>query len=682
MTTVAIIQARMGATRLPGKVLEDLAGKPVLAWVVDAAVATVGVDRICVATSIADADDAIAGWCAANGVTCNRGPEADVLARFAIAAKAEKADVVVRLTADCPLLDPAVCAQVVQLLKRSGADYAGNVDPASWPDGLDCEVFTVAALNAAAAEAIRPTEREHVTPFIRHRRHRYTTQNLGCSLPGLVAERWSLDTPEDLEFLRAVTAKLADPSRPPSLVEVLAVLDKNPELRDINAAQRRNEGAAATRREETLAGTYTYKVSAALLARAEKVIPLGAQTFSKSRITFPAGTSPLFLTHGDGGRVWDVDGNEYVDLVSGLLPVVLGYRDADVDGAIRAQLDNGISFSLSSELESDLAERLVEIIPCAEKVRFGKNGTDATSAAVRLARAYTGRDRIAVGGYHGWQDWYIGSTTRNKGVPKAVSELTHTVSYGDLDAVDALMKRHAGEFAALVLEPMTVTEPPAGHLAELKELVNGHGALLVFDEIITGFRYALGGAQDLFGVTPDLAAFGKAMGNGMPISAVVGRTDVMDEMEQVFYSGTFGGETLSLAASIAVIDKMRRAPVIETLWRTGADLANGASALIARHGLSDVIGLNGKDCWKVLAFADHAKARKKATKTLFLREMHTRGVLIAGSHNVCYAHDATDIARVLAAYDAVLAIIAAELDTGELEQRLGMPVNEPIFSVR
>ena len=682
MIVLAVIQARMGATRLPGKVLEDLAGRPVLAWVIDAATATLGVDRVCVVTSVAEADDAIVEWCAANDVACHRGSEDDVLARFALAANAENADLIMRLTGDCPLLDPAVCAQVLRLLKTGGLDYASNVDPAGWPDGLDCEVFTAEALNAAADEAARTTEREHVTPFIRHRRHRFAAGNLGCSLPGLAAERWTLDTPEDLEFLRAVTAKLADPSRPPALIEVLAVLDDNPHLRDINVAWQRNEGAATTRRAEALDGERSYEKSTALLARAEKSIPLGAQTFSKSRILFPVGAAPLFLTHGDGGRVWDVDGNEYVDLVCGLLPVVLGYRDGDVDGAVRRQLDSGISFSLSTELESDLAERLIEIIPCAEKVRFGKNGTDATSAAVRLARAFTGRDRIAVGGYHGWQDWYIGSTTRNKGVPKAVSDLTHTVPYGDLDAVDALMKSHPGEFAVLILEPMTVVEPPAGYLAELKELVNGHGALLVFDEIITGFRYALGGAQELFGVIPDLASFGKAMGNGMPISAIVGRADVMDEMEQVFYSGTFGGEALSLAAAIAVIDKMRREPVIETLWLTGADLAAATTTLIATHGLSDVIGLNGKDCWKVLAFADHAKAHKDAVKTLFLREMHARGVLIGASHNVCYAHDATDIARVLAVYDAVLAIIAAELDTGKLEQRLGMPVNKPIFSVR
>ena len=681
MTIVAIIQARMGASRLPGKVLEDLAGRPVLAWVVDAAIATAGVDQTCVATSDNDADKPIADWCDENGVACHRGPEDDVLARFAMAAEAEKADIVLRLTADCPLLDPNVCAQVLQLLKRCGADYASNVDPASWPDGLDCEVFSAKALNEAAAEATRESEREHVTPFIRHRRYRYVVRNLSCPLPGLVDERWTLDTPGDLEFLRAVTARLTEPSCPPSFIDVLAVLDADSGLRKLNSGQQRNAGADDGRIEAPTV-THIYKESAALLARAEKVIPLGAQTFSKSRLIFPAGTSPQFLTHGDGGRVWDVDGNEYVDLVSGLLPVVLGYRDADVDQTIREQLANGISFSLSTELESELAERLVEIIPGAEKVRFGKNGTDATTAAVRLTRAFTGRDRIAVCGYHGWQDWFIGSTSRNKGVPTAVSDLTHAVPYGDLDAVDALMKKHAGEFAALILEPMTVTEPPEGYLSELKDLVHAHGALLVFDEIITGFRYALGGAQELFGVTPDLAAFGKAMGNGMPISAIVGRADVMNEMEHVFYSGTFSGEALSLTAAIATVDKMRREPVIERLWQSGTKLAEGATARIAKHGLADVIALNGKAPWKVLAIADHAKARKDAIKTLFLREMQASGVLIAASHNVCYAHDATDVARVLAAYDVVLARVAEELETGKLEERLGTPVNQPIFSVR
>src|SRR5436190_4591350 len=195
-----------------------------------------------------------------------------------------------------------------------------------------------------------------------------------------------------------------------------------------------------------------YARSNEMLKRAEKVIPLGSQTFSKSRIQYPQGQAPLFLTHGRGGRVWDVDGNEYVDLVNGLLPIVLGYCDPDVDGAIRAQLDKGITFSLATELEIELAELLVDIIPSAEMVRFGKNGSDATSACVRIARAVTGRDRIAVGGYHGWQDWYIGATSRHKGVPRAVRGLTHKFAFLDIAALDALLNQHKGEFAAVILE--------------------------------------------------------------------------------------------------------------------------------------------------------------------------------------------------------------------------------------
>ena len=238
-----------------------------------------------------------------------------------------------------------------------------------------------------------------------------------------------------------------------------------------------------------------------------------------------------------------------------------GYRDPDVDLAIRRQLTRGISFSLPTTLEMELAERLVKHIPCAEMVRFGKNGTDATSAAVRLARAATKRDRLILLGYHGWQDWYIGATTRNLGVPACVSALSHLAPYGDLEAIEDLFARHPGEFAAVMLEPMNTVEPAPGYLKGLKDLVHRHGALLIFDEIITGFRWSIGGAQARYGVTPDLACFGKAMGNGMPISAVVGRADIMRLMEDIFYSGTFGGETLSLAAAIATIDKIDREAV-------------------------------------------------------------------------------------------------------------------------
>ena len=681
MKTVAIIQARMASTRLPGKVLADLAGKPVLGWVVRAARATLGVDDVWIATSTAAADGAVAAWCKANGVSVHRGSESDVLDRYAGAAKASGAYIVVRITGDCPLLDPAVIAQTIRLRAVTGADYASNVDPPTWPDGLDCEVLTTKSLFAAAAEATRQSDREHVTPFVRNNRDRFTAETLVAPLPGLAAERWTLDTSEDLALLSALAARLTS-DHPPSYLEVLAVLDREPQLRDLNSTATRNAGFAASLAAEPITMDRHYDRSQRLIERAERVIPIGSQTFSKSRLQFPPGATPLFLTHGDGGRVYDVDGNEYVDLVNALFPLILGYRDPDVDLAIRRQLTRGISFSLPTTLETELAERLVRHIPCAEMVRFGKNGTDATSAAVRLARAATKRDRLMVLGYHGWQDWYIGATTRNLGVPAAVSALSHLTAYGDLEAIEALFKKHPGEFAAVMLEPMNTAEPPPGYLQGLKELVHRHGALLIYDEIITGFRWSIGGAQARYSVTPDLACFGKAMGNGMPISAVVGRADIMRLMEDIFYSGTFGGETLSLAAAIATIDKIEREKVTERLWSTGASLKAQALARIAKAGLSETVGLVGAAPWSILTFKDHINASKEAIKTLFLREMIAAGVLINASHNVCFAHRAADIDRVLAAYDHALAVLRGALERGDVERRLGNQVIRPVFSVR
>ena len=678
---VAMIQARLGSTRLPGKVLADLAGRPVLDWVVSAARAIPGVDQVVVVTSTERGDNPIVRWCDEMGVTCRRGPEHDVLARFAQAAKAESADVFLRLTADTPFLDPQICGQVLFLLERSGADYASNVDPVSWPDGLDCEAMTAETLATAAREARRPSEREHVTPYIRANRSRFNIVGLLCPLPGLQSERWSLDIPEDLVFMRAAADRLGGRG-PVSHIELLRLLDAEPALRDLNAQHQLGEGFSKSLALEGTAQIKTFASSNDLLQRSRRVVPLGSQTFSKSHVQFPAQHAPLFLTHGQGGRVWDVDGNEFVDLICGLLPVVLGYRDQDVDDAIRAQLSAGISFSLATELEVQLAERLVEIVPCAEMVRFGKNGSDATTAAVRIARAATGRDRIAVCGYHGWHDWYIGATTRNKGVPEAVSALTHHVPYNDLDALHRLFRAHPGEFAALVAEPMNVTEPAPGYLEALAEITRLEGAVFVFDEIITGFRYALGGAQELFNVTPDLACFGKGMGNGMPISAIVGRTDLMKQTEEIFFSSTFGGETLSLAAAIAVIDKMRREPVIEALWCTGGKLAAGVNQRIERFGLQDVVALRGKAPWMLLQFSDHPKARKEAIKTRFIKELIGNGVLTSGSHNVCYAHDDVDVLRVLAAYDKALSALQDALDGGALEANLPCAVIEPVFRTR
>ena len=394
-----------------------------------------------------------------------------------------------------------------------------------------------------------------------------------------------------------------------------------------------------------------YANSEKWLERALKTIPLGSQTFSKSKTQYPTGVSPYFLVRGIGSRVWDVDGNEYIDLVNSLAAVTLGYNDPDVTRAVEAQLKDGVIFSLPHPLEAQVAEKIVEMVPCAEMVRFGKNGSDATAGAIRIARAYTGRDHVAVCGYHGWQDWYIGSTARNLGVPKSTREMTHTFTYNNIESLQKLFTEYKDQFAAVILEPMNVAYPENGFLEAVKELTHKNGAVLVFDETITGFRYSKGGAQEYFGVTPDLATFGKGLANGYPVSAVAGRADLMRLMEEVFFSFTFGGETLSLAASLATMTKLQKEPVIETIAATGKKIMEGLNALIEKHDAGSFLSTAGHPTWSFLVIKDTPSYSMWEIKTLFLQEMFARGILTIGTHNVSFAHTAKDVSTVITAYD-------------------------------
>lgn len=425
-----------------------------------------------------------------------------------------------------------------------------------------------------------------------------------------------------------------------------------------------------------------YRMSRLMLERAKRVIPLGSQTFSKSHVVYPTNAAPLYLSHGKGGHVWDVDGNEYVDFVNGLLPVILGYDDPDVTDAVKEQISKGVSFSLPTPLEVELAEKLCEIIPCAEMVRFGKNGSDATSGAVRIARAATGRERIAVCGYHGWQDWYIGATSRNKGIPKTVCDLTHKFPYNELEALRNLLEKYPGQFAAIMMEAMNAEEPKPGFLRGVQELAWEHGALFILDEIITGFRFHIGGAQTIFGLEPDLATFGKSMANGYPISAVVGKAKYMLEMEEIFFSSTFGGEAVSLAASLATIRKMERQPVHATLIDLGKTVIENTKQALHRHGLADFISIGGHPSWSLMQFRDAPGASSYAIKSLYLQVLLSSGILSAGSHNMSYSHSGADLNLLSEAQNSAFAEVAEALKENDLLRRLNGPPIEPIFKVR
>ena len=277
-----------------------------------------------------------------------------------------------------------------------------------------------------------------------------------------------------------------------------------------------------------------FRKSEAHLNRAELTIQLGSQTFSKSRTQYPVGISPLFIKKAKGCHVWDLDGNKYIDLVSALASVTLGYGDSRVNTAVSKQLRRGVSFSLPGTLEAEVAEMICHLVPSAEMVRFGKNATDVTTAAVRLARAYTGKDRVIVCGYHGWQDWFIGSTSRNKGVPKATSDLTEVFKYNDLESLRKILSEK-NDVACVVMEPMNSSFPNPGFLEGVRELTKNHGVVLVFDETITGFRFSEGGAQELFNVIPDISTFGKGIANGFPLSVISGKREIMMEWRRYFF---------------------------------------------------------------------------------------------------------------------------------------------------
>ncbi len=415
--------------------------------------------------------------------------------------------------------------------------------------------------------------------------------------------------------------------------------------------------------------------SDALYARAADLIPGASQTLAKGPGQYVRGVAPKYLRRGRGCRVWDVDGNEYLDFNMAIGPLSLGYAYPAVDEAIRDQLHDGITFSQMHPLEVEVAERVRALVPGADMVRFSKTGCDVTSAAVRLARAFTGRRKVLCCGYHGWHDWYISVTDRNAGVPSDVRDLTFTFQYNDIPSV---LESVDEDTACVILEPVVFEEPRDDFLGRLRKLCDERGVVLVFDEMWTGFRLDLGGAQARYGVTADLACFSKAVANGMPLSVLTGRREIMRLCERdVFFYTTFGGEALSLAAARATLDELRARDVPAVLAARGRRLKAGVNAIAHDLGM-DYVECVGLDCRSLVTFHERAGPPLEL-KSLAQQELVKRGILWSGFHNLSYSHSELDIDYALAAYREVLALLADAVSRREVRQSLrGAPV-EPVF---
>ncbi len=649
--TAVIIQARMGSRRLPGKVLSDLAGRPMLAFQLERLRRCSAVDEILLATTDQAGDDGLVALAEAWGVRVVRGPEEDVLHRFALAASVTNATTLVRVTADCPLVDPVLLEQVITEFRRQGVDYLSNCEQPSYPDGLDLEVFTREALLRAQAECTNAQQREHVTPWMRDS-GLLTTACLQHSID-LSALRWTVDEPEDLDVMRAVVGAFGGRSDF-GWQEALALQQRQPRLFAANARFVRNEGAAMGKGQK-------------LWRRAKRVIPGGNMLLSKRAEMFLPEQWPAYFSRAKGCRVWDLDGRELIDMsIMGIGTNLLGYGHPEVDAAVAATVTAGNMSTLNCPEEVWLAERLVALHPWAEMARFARSGGEANAIAIRIARAATGRDTVAICGYHGWHDWYLATNLHNdsgleehllpglepNGVPKALVGTVQPFSYNRLDQLERIAANH--ELAAVKMEVQRTRPPDPGFLEGVRDLCSRRGIVLIFDECTSGFRETFGGLHLKYGVEPDIAMFGKALGNGYAITATIGRRAVMEAAQSTFISSTFWTERIGPTAALKTLEVMERERSWETVTATGLELRCRWQELADFHGLT--IRHNGLPALTGFTI-DSPNAL--AYKTLISQEMLKRGYLAATSCYTSLAHTPELIEPYLEDLGAVFALIAS-----------------------
>jgi glutamate-1-semialdehyde 2,1-aminomutase len=643
------VQARLGSTRLPDKVMRQVCGVPLITLLLGRLRAARRVDAIVVATTDAAIDDPLCAYLAGQGATVSRGSCADVLDRYYQAAKTCGADVVVRVTGDCPLVDPALVDRVIETL-LTGADYASNTNPPTFPDGLDVEAFTFALLERSWREARTKHQREHVTPYMKEAGD---VRRVNVTNPvDLSAGRWTVDEPEDLAVIRNIFEHFS-PRTDFTWSEVSAVADSRPELFEANRKIARNEGM-------------TLGTGQKLWRRAKRVIPGGNMLLSKRPEMFLPERWPAYFSKAKGCRVWDLDGVEYLDLsMMGIGTNLLGYGRDEVDNAVRDVIAAGNMSTLNCPEEVYLAERLVALHPWSDMVRFARTGGEANAIALRIARAATGRDKVAICGYHGWHDWYLAANLgdeRNlaghllpglepRGVPQNLRGTVLPFQYNDLEGLRSLVKENA--LAAIVMEVSRNVGPAAGFLEGVRRLATDNGIALLFDECTSGFRQTFGGLHKQFGVEPDMATFGKAIGNGYALTATIGRRSVMEAAQNTFISSTFWTERIGPAAALKTLEVMERERSWEQVTGVGREIGRRWVELARKYGMP--IELNGLPA--LIGFSIPVPNAQKY-RTLITQEMLKKGILAATAVYVCTAHDEVTVGRYFEELEPLFALIA------------------------
>jgi glutamate-1-semialdehyde 2,1-aminomutase len=645
---LAIIQARMGSSRFPGKVVADFDGKPLITHMISRVLRSSLVGRVVVAMPYSDEHSILHKAVLESNVEAFFGSEHDVQLRFLACADHFSASTVVRLTADCPLIDWEIIDRCIDLHKQTSSDYVSNTLPPTFPDGLDVEVFKTSILKSSREQNKAKEAREHVTFDLRIAEG-IQRANLSNSRD-LSSLRWTVDYPSDLiEIVESLPA--GHESKPWTQLLDAGFRGVTKETRE------RNEGVMISSGQK-------------VWSRAKAVIPGGSMLLSKrSEMFLPEGW-PAYYSKAKGIEVTDLDGNRYFDFATMSVGACsLGYGNEAIDRAVKGAIDDGVMSTLNSPSEVDLAEKLVAMHPWSSMARFARSGGEANAIAVRIARAHTGKDKIAICGYHGWHDWYLAANLNTEsnldghllpgldpaGVPRGLIGTTVPFEYNDSDALEVLLK--SGEFAAVKMEVSRSVGPKEGFLEKVRELCDQYGALLIFDECTSGFRASFGGLHLNFGVAPDLAMFGKALGNGFAITAVLGTEPVMQSAQSTFISSTFWTERLGPVAALATLKEMESTRSWERISATGASIKTIWGKVFRDADLDITIG--GLDALPVYALNyDHWPV----LRTLIIQEMLKRGFLTTSAFYSSTAHTHEHIESYANALSEVVQILKKNMD--------------------
>ncbi len=562
---VAIIQARVSSKRFPSKVLQLINGKSVILWVINRIKQCSEIDKICIATTNDPTDDELVNHLKSEDVYIFRGENEDVLSRYYHSAKEMKASYIIRITADCPFVDPFIISKVINHYKKNEKlDYVSNTLSETYPDGLDVEMFSFNALKLAHFNASSLFEREHVTPYIKN----------NCSVDNVYSEysfakdlRLTIDEPIDLKVLNQIVmiSGLKDDFK---FADIVNIYKKEPQIFSKNMHLTRNFGSKLTSSEK-------------IWKRAKKVIPGGTMLFSKRPELFLPGIWPTYYKKCKGISVWDMDSKHYLDFsYMGVGTNTLGYGCEIIDKAVSSVIKKGNLCTLNNPDEVLLAEKLIDISPGQEMVRFTRSGGEANAVAIRIARAATSKTNVAICGYHGWHDWYLSANHENEnnlskhllkglgvdGVPKQLSGLTIPFLYNDINELKNILS--SGKVSAVKMEVKRNIEPNSTFLKDVRELCDRKNVILIFDECTSGFRETYGGLYKKYDVVPDMLIYGKTLGNGYAINAILGKREVMEAAQNTFISSTFWTEAIGTAAAIATLNEMKR---IES-WKIISDL--------------------------------------------------------------------------------------------------------------